>query len=679
MSISRREFLKVAGLGGASLGLTACAPKIAEAVMESTQESTPTRSEPTPTPTKETNPLLGELNEVDRELLEYLEISRGRVVELESVTGGLVERADIKRQGIVTDFEDFLVEEVAIGRPVLPSDYWGIFGVDGSEVEFVAVPQVILEGDLNGQMGFPEQLWVKGDKGWKQLEKIIETSDDVQMAVWLDGGVPVFWYSLPEAWDGGVRVALSDGLDENWGNRMLFCKEPIGRSFKTMLSLVPLKESLSYQLGLMPDVFVEIPSGVAAELSIAEMIRLNRMGIEPILVNGTYGVLEGNVFRTAVPEGSVGVLAESPGVMELNDGRRLVFEFTVPDGVKVVMGKDKDGRWVVVPMKDEDMVGKPRPVDYEAGTEVVVYHDAANTAWFAVNEGEVRRDTTNMHVTDAQNLLLSPDLERNSEKRQEYLGKLNKVYGQNFGSWEGMMDYIRPKFVGREFNNWKYKVPGDGSGSITEAWDVVPGKPEMFPNKGRHFFALGLGWEKVYNQELGVELVKVDFINPSLSNELMSMYVGYVKNGEVKDFLGVIDFRTDDDDTYSYYRKSATSYTDLLDDLTVGKQTANFGLSAWSTVGVEGVEPETIFTEYAQAESKKKNWGEVFVPGPLAKLVTKTDAGLYYRALSDSGLSEVVFLPGLLPDELVKIAKGLGTDTFVGMNFSMYPGNTLEK
>ena len=405
------------------------------------------------------------------------------------------------------------------------------------------------------------------------------------------------------------------------------------------------------------------------ELSAFDAVSLLRMGITPVTSGeGFASITNGENVFLPVPEGAEAV-ENNEAVVRLSDGSLMINRFILPEGFWLFHGTDNNtGRAVVVVKNENGEFLQPKPIEYEAGFVVEVIPDGDNTAWVVASEGETSSDR---RIVEAQNLLISSDQTEIEGKKPGIIDKLSRVHGLDLKTWPDVLDLARPMFEGKWFSyddGQNYRA-GDYVGTSKEAWQAVKGQPPVeFPNRGIHFEALGVDWDTVYIEELGIELVRVFFINPTLSDELMSMYVGYVEGDEVKDFIFAQDDRTDDyTQDYAPHRdKGGASFVEFLDALTTGDQLAHYYVSVASDIPTSAsTDYEKVFAEYAQGDE----WPE-FDPGPLKDLV----AGVYgtqFRVFSKDAIRKLRWVPGLLPDELLLASRGLNpSTTFIGQNIA---------
>jgi len=430
-------------------------------------------------------------------------------------------------------------------------------------------------------------------------------------------------------------------------------------------------------------VFAEQLAGFdAVELSAWDKLALDKMGITPVTFEGIASKTDGSTVYLPVQAGAELVTEalnfrgkiidiDNKEVVRLNSGSLMVMRFAQPDGVEIFSGIDNQtGKAVVIAKFNDGEFGKPKPIEYENAVAIVALEFKGNTAWFVIKEGEVRPDTTINYIADVQNLLKSPDLEKLEQKKNDYVEKINKVNGFNFKSWQEMMDYYRVIFAShtaqRGISNFK--------GDFVYAYQEKEQNPEnlneviKMSNHGRHFEALGLGWEIVYNNNLNMDLIKVDFINPIVSNELMSEYVGYVdENGQFQDFVNVRDLRENiSEESKHEPLYGSQNFKNVLDYLASGKKISHYSILVFSNKGVKGIDPIDLFAVIYRASGNDRY--DKFKPEPIYDLAM-SEVGLYYRMISDSGLlKKLIFALGLKPDDLVKVIQGLGGDnSFIGL------------
>ena len=388
-------------------------------------------------------------------------------------------------------------------------------------------------------------------------------------------------------------------------------------------------------------------------------------GITPLVSNGIVCMSDGETVTVPIPPGSKQVVNQP--MVELSDASLLIYQFNTDDNV--VIGENDQGQYMAATFKDGQLT-EPVLIQFEPGSEILTKNINENFFWIVTKDGEFQEGHT---------LLISPDNITIEQKKLEIVQKMNDVYNQNFTSWEQLTDYVNKSvFAGKTFHHSKGRVSIDGNfkGYAKEGWPPQPGeKPISFPNKGISFEALGLDWEIVDHPESGNKLVRLYFTNPLLTNELMSMYVGYVKNGVIKDFIYLDDDRlgTNDD----YHPTTDEDFKTILNDLTTGYQTGFYKVSLYSSREIDYQNLNSIFTEYAIAEQLKDryvnqhNWDPEkfkFDPGPLSELVKYT---LHYQLLSDSEVNKVInpiFIP---TNNLIELIRNLGEETFIGMDISI--------
>ena len=501
--------------------------------------------------------------------------------------------------------------------------------------------------------------YVAAGRDWVELSGRVVAEGDSWKAAAVDGR-EYFWQDgkwmriAPEMAEAVVGKLESLALTTSWDGDNLVVLANEGRDRIGVLSEngEELELDLGYreaEQGMSPGAILALPEGAEA-LGIDGWQRwsLRVNGVMPVELDGVaaFGFtrmefddvlgkeVEKNIIRIVLPEGEHVLDERSAGLVRLENGSVAIGEFVVPEGVKLALVRNADGRLAVATFKDgETGASKITPIEYSGDTTLVVRNYFGKTVWLALNEGEMRTDLTTTYITDAQNLLEKADYEVIEQRMAGYVDKMSEVWGQNFTSWEEMLDYLRltPQVQGMVDHN------SGGSEKIMIGGEVIEFQDWYSTNDG-----LGLGWE--IEDVFGEKLIRMDILNPKMSNEMISMYVGYIDSvGGWEYFSYIIDERGDGS------RKLASG-REFLNYITNGKIVLRYDSSSYSMVGLDVEDQESLFSQPASPYLNS---------GPLLDLFL-SDAGLYYRLLSDMELREHVFSAGVTPSEKMMIQRGVG-------------------
>jgi len=403
---------------------------------------------------------------------------------------------------------------------------------------------------------------------------------------------------------------------------------------------VKIGEIVENELVLDESIFVE-QRGVfvnqvvgfdTVEMSSWDKLALYKLGITPVSFEGVASITDGATVYLPMPEGAE-LVSDNPGVVQLKGGSLLINQFSKPKDADIFYGINTETNKAVVVVKDaNEEWGQKKIIEYSEDTTLIIREYFGNTVWLALNEGEMRTDLTTTYVTDAQNLLTNVDYAKIEARKAGYVEKMSQVYGQDFVDWETMVDYLEQTPQGQ-------KMLGNHSGGpgIT----MIDGVKKEYPEWHTSIKAFGLGFWKVdYKSRDADELVFLDFINPKMSEKMISMYVGYMKDGKFYNFAFMFDQTT----------KTTLTGLETLDNLTDGKTIVRYSFSLMSRIGLDVEDPKSIYQQYSSVHLN---------PGPLWDLVN-SEVGLYFRLLSDAEVREHIFVFGLNPAEVMMIQQGIG-------------------
>lgn len=370
-------------------------------------------------------------------------------------------------------------------------------------------------------------------------------------------------------------------------------------------------------------------------------------GITPLVSNGIVCMSDGETVTVPIPPGSKQVVNQP--MVELSDASLLIYQFNTDDNV--VIGENDQGQYMAATFKD-GQITEPVMIQFEPGSEIITRVINNQSIWIEAQDGQFQQ------AFNLENVIHNID---NEEIKNNFMDRMG------FDSWEQVMTHGRQLFSGQQatHNNRNFKT--DVVSTLTRGFEGQKGS-----NRALQFEALGIGWKITHHQELNKDLIQLFFINPTISSELMSAYIGYIDNSNtIRDFIGTYD-ESFDYSPYTYQKP----FSEVLDELSNGK-TFQLSISLFSYLEPNQDNLSKIFTQIHKAPIVEKNYAEkhgisgdewAFDPTIMGELALSEN---YYQLMSDDEIRDL-FEENDWLNPFNDFLKGVGGESYIGEGIAYF-------